>query len=92
MQRVRLLIRAAKFLYTVRAALPKWMRGLLSVAIFCTCLPGVPDFGLDETIYTVVGLLLWFRYRPLLRVIWHAAELEESSGLPTAIRGRQSRA
>lgn len=76
MRRIKLLINAAKFLITVRAALPKWMRGLLAVAIFFTCLPGVPDFGIDETIYTVIGMLLWFRYRPLLRVIWHAAELE----------------
>lgn len=74
--RVTLLIRAAKYLFTVRAALPAWMRWLLVIALPATMALGVPDFGLDETIYVVVFLVLWFRHRRLIRVIWHAAELE----------------
>lgn len=69
-------IGTAKHLGTCRAALPKWMRALLAVALFCTCLPGVPDLGLDEAIYLVVGTVLWVRHRPLLRACWRAAQLE----------------
>lgn len=79
MTRIKTIIQAAKYLATCRAALPRWMQALLGVALVCTCLPGVPDFGLDEAIYVVIGMVLWFRYRPLLRVVWAAARLEVSA-------------
>jgi len=76
--RIKLFIRAAKYLFLVRAALPKWMRWLIAVALPFTMALGIPDFGFDEAIYTVLALALWFRHRTLLRAVWHAAELETS--------------
>lgn len=75
-QLVRQAIKAAKLLMTVRAALPRWLRVLLGVALVCTLLPGVPDLGLDEAIYVLAGVTLWFRHRTLLRVCWNGAGLE----------------
>lgn len=73
---VRRMTTAAKMLITVRAALPPWMQVMLGVALVCTCLPGVPDFGLDEAIYLIAGTVLWLRHRMLVRAVWYAACLE----------------
>lgn len=75
-RRLRVAIGTAKYLATCREALPRWLRALLGVALVCTCLPGVPDFGLDEAIYLVAGTVIWLRHRPLLRACWRAAQLE----------------
>lgn len=72
----RIAVAMAKFLVLVRAALPRWMQATLGVALVCTCLPGVPDFGLDEALYLAVGTVLWLRHRMLVRTIWHAACME----------------
>lgn len=76
---VRRLVMLAKYVGTCRQALPRPMRWALAVALFCTCLPGIPDMGLDETIYAVVGALLWWRHRRLVRTCWHAAVMEVAS-------------
>lgn len=72
-------VRAAKYLVAVRAALPRWLRAVLGVALVCTLMPGVPDFGLDEAIYVTAGLVLWFRHRTLVRACWHAAVLDREA-------------
>lgn len=72
----RTAVRAAKYLWTVRAALPRYLRVMIAVAVPFTALPGVPDLGIDEALYVAVGTILLLRHRPLLRVCWRAAVLE----------------
>ena len=69
-------VRTAKYLHTCRDALPRWLVWLLRAAMVLTCLPGVPDLGIDELIYLVAGTVIWFRHRALLRACWRAAQLE----------------
>lgn len=75
-RQTRIAFLAARYLVTCRNALPRWLRALLAVAMVCTLLPAVPDFGLDEGIYALGAALLWWRHRPLLRVCLRAATLE----------------
>ena len=62
---------AARMLWTVRKALPVWLAALLAVG--CVQIPFLPT---DELALAAALLILWFRYRPLLRVCWRAAQLE----------------
>jgi hypothetical protein len=56
--------------------LPRPLRQALAVALAIKVAP-VPDFGVDEVILVVVGLLLVTVYRPTMRAI-----LEESRANP----------
>ncbi len=69
----RTTVKAAKFLFTVRAALPRWVAGLLAFGLLP--IPG----PVDEVAVVVAAAVLWFRHRPLLRVVWRAAQLEEGA-------------
>lgn len=62
---------AARMLLTVRKALPWWLAALLIIG--CIQVPFLPT---DELALAAALLILWFRYRPLLRVCWCAAQLE----------------
>lgn len=75
----RTAVRAAKYLFTVRAALPRYLRIMAGIAMACTMLPGVPDFGLDEALYVIIGAVLWLRHRELVCVCWAAAVLDRAA-------------
>lgn len=61
------LIRAAKYLFVVRRALPAWLMWLLVIAALP--IPG----PVDEAALVVAIALLVIRHRPLLCVCWEAA-------------------
>ena len=61
---------AARMLLTVRRALPRWLAGLLVFGALP--IPG----PVDNVAFIVALAILWFFYRPLLRVCWCAAQLE----------------
>ncbi|HEX6394202.1 MAG TPA: hypothetical protein VFZ97_12225 [Acidimicrobiales bacterium] len=73
-----------QLLYLVRVAkacatddrLPRPLRWVLGVALVIKAVP-VPDFGIDEVLLIVVGILLVTLYRPTFRAI-----LEESRREP----------
>lgn len=69
------IFRAAHYLGLVRNALPRWLRIMLVVwlamAVFAP--PPPLDAGATELIGVALGVVLWLRYRPLLRVVWRAA-------------------
>ena len=68
---LRTAILAGRMLLTVRKALPWWLTGLLVIG--CIQVPFLPT---DELALAAALSVLWFRYRPLLRVCWLAARLE----------------
>lgn len=68
------LIRTAKYLGTCRKAVPWYLKALAVAALAMKCMP--LDFGLDETLFAVIGLLLYRRQRMLLRACWHAAQMD----------------
>ena len=61
---------AALMLLTVRKALPRWLAGLLVFGALP--IPG----PVDNVAFIVALAILWFFYRPLLRVCWRAAQIE----------------
>lgn len=69
---------AASYLFAVRQALPRWVRGLvvLTIAVKVITTPLPFDGGIDEVLMAVTGMVLWFRHRTLVRACWHAAEME----------------
>jgi hypothetical protein len=69
-------VAAAKYLWSVREALPQWYTWALRTAFVATSMPGVPDGGLDETLYTIILGALLLRHRPLLRTVWHAGAMD----------------
>lgn len=64
---LRYLIKVAKALATDER-LPRSLRWALRLALALKVVP-FPDFGIDEVILVVVGLLLVTVYRPTLRAI-----------------------
>ena len=76
--RLRYLIKVAKALATDER-IPTPLRWGLRVALAMKVVP-VPDFGIDEIILIVIGLLLVTVYRPTLRSI-----LEESRASPAQL-------
>lgn len=65
--------RTARYLWTVRAAIPWPVRVILAVAMAIKCLPF--DFGVDETL-TVVAAVILQRTRPgLLKACVRAAQV-----------------
>jgi hypothetical protein len=73
MVKARTAVKAAKYLITVRAALPRWVTGLIVFGLLP--IPG----PVDEVALIVAAVVLIVRYRPLLRVCWRAAVLEVAS-------------
>jgi hypothetical protein len=73
---LRYLVKVAKACATDER-LPRPLRWALVVALALKVVP-VPDFGVDEILLLVVGVLLATVYRPTLRVI-----LEESRPKPS---------
>ena len=65
--KVRYLIRLAKTLSTDRR-LPRPLRYALRAALAIKVIP-FPDFGIDEVILVIVGLLMVTVYRPQFRAI-----------------------
>lgn len=67
---------AAKLLFSVRAALPWWLRWLaiVTVAVKVVTAPLPVDGGVDEFLMLVTLLLLWWRRRVLVRACWHEAK------------------
>jgi hypothetical protein len=72
---LRYMVKVAKAVATDER-LPRPLRWAVAVALAIKVVP-VPDFGVDEVILVVVGLLLVTVYRPTLRAI-----LEESRARP----------
>jgi hypothetical protein len=70
----RTAVKAAKFLITVRAALPRYVVALLAFGLLP--LPGPAD----EVALVAAAAVLWFRHRPLLAACWRAAQLETRGG------------
>jgi hypothetical protein len=66
----RTVVKAAKYLGTCRRAMPRWLSVLLVIGL----LPVPGPF--DEAVLVAAAAVLWFRYRPLVRVCWRAAQLE----------------
>jgi hypothetical protein len=66
-KQLRYLVKVAKTLATDER-LPRPLRWALALAIAIKMVP-VPDFGVDEVILVVVGVLLVTVYRPTLRAI-----------------------
>ena len=75
---LKVAVKAAKYLYTVRAALPRYLRWLVAVtiAVKIVTAPLPVDGGVDELLIVVTAALLWIRHRALVRVCWRAASLE----------------
>ena len=73
-------VRFAKTLMTDQRV-PRPLRWLLGVSLAIKVVP-FPDFGVDEVVLVVVGLLLVIFYRPALRAI-----LEETRALEAASVG-----
>lgn len=69
------MFKAAGYLGLVRQALPRWLRVALVVwvALVVFAPPPPLDAGATELVGVALGVLLWARYRPLLRVVWQAA-------------------
>lgn len=65
--------RAGRYLLAVRAALPWWLRAL--VVIGCIQIPVLPT---DEVAAGLALIILWLRYRRLLKACWRAAQLDLS--------------
>jgi hypothetical protein len=63
-------VKAARFLVTVRTALPRWVVALLVFGLLP--IPG----PIDEVALLTAAAVLWFRHRPLLAACWRAARLE----------------
>jgi hypothetical protein len=74
-KQLRYLVKLAKMLATDER-LPRPLRWALAVALAIKMVP-IPDFGIDEAILVVVGVLLFTVYRPTLRAI-----LDESRTQP----------
>lgn len=70
-------IRLARVLMTDRRV-PRPLRWLIGVSLAIKVVP-FPDFGIDEVVLIVVGLVLVIFYRPVL-----AAILEETRASPAA--------
>jgi hypothetical protein len=66
-KQLRYLVKVAKALATDER-LPRPLRWALTVALAIKVVPA-PDFGVDEVILSVVGVLLVTVYRPTLREI-----------------------
>jgi hypothetical protein len=65
--------RTARFLWTVRSAIPWPVRVILAVAMVIKCAP--LDFGIDEVL-TAVAVLVLNRTRPgLMKACWRAAQV-----------------
>ncbi len=69
------LLRAADYLRLVGNALPQGLRIMLIVWLAAAVFAPPPPFdaGVTELIGAALGVILWLRYRPLLRVVWRAA-------------------
>lgn len=74
--KVRFAVRVAKALATDQR-LPRPLRWLIGVALAMKVVP-FPDFGLDEVILVIVGILLVTAYRPTLRAVVDEIRLKES--------------
>lgn len=69
----RVAARTARFLWTVRAAIPWPVRVILGLAMIIKCLP--LDFGADETL-TVIAAVILHKTRPgLMRACVRAAQV-----------------
>jgi len=64
---LRRVVRASKFLFTVRAALPKYIAILIALGLLP--IPG----PVDELALVAALAVLVLRHRPLLRVCWSEA-------------------
>jgi hypothetical protein len=78
-KQLRYLVKVAKAIATDER-LPRPLRWALALALAIKLVP-VPDFGVDEVILVVVGVLLVTVYRPTLRAI-----LEETRATPPTPR------
>ena len=78
--RLSYLIKVAKALATDER-IPRPLRWGLKVALAMKVVP-VPDFGIDEVILLVIGLLLITVYRPTLRAIMNESRTNPATGEP----------
>lgn len=80
------IIRAAGYLGLVRTALPRWLRIMVVVWVALAVFAPPPplDAGATEFLGVALGVILWARYRPLLRVVWRAAASERQTGAGAA--------
>ena len=77
--RPRVIVRAAKYLFAVRDALPRSVQRLVAVtvAVKIATAPLPVDGGLDELLIVITAAVLFFRHRQLLHVCVRAAQLDE---------------
>ena len=83
-------VRFAKILMTDQRV-PRPLRWLIGVSLAIKVVP-IPDFGVDEAVLVVVGLVLVIFYRPALRAILdetRAVGTSRAGSRPTAVRKRE---
>jgi hypothetical protein len=77
-RQLRYLVKVAKALATDER-LPRPMRWALTLALAIKMVP-LPDFGVDEVILVLVGILLVTVYRPTLRAILAESRTDRQIG------------
>jgi hypothetical protein len=73
-------VHAARYLPTVRRAVPWYVWPLLAVASAVKALP--VDFGVDEALFAVAFALIAWRRPGLLRALYHEAQAGKTGAMP----------